>query len=284
MSIVYEFENLWWPFGAHLLHIKWAYIKTKQLGYKFHYSKNNALCFPEGNVSFYYDTSSWNDELEVGDTMHKKESGGAISSKFDLEEYVAPGYADIADMHSSVFRKLIKPNEMVMKHVDSHPFVNKIKSLPKYMVVHVRWSDKITGHSKETNFIPLSEYLTKCNDLRLKTSINDVVLITDNIDTYDMFMRENSSDLYNFNVHYDTSEVRSPNSCLESLVQRANFGRCEQIELVKDYMQGFVNFHIMINSTALIGNFDSCYCLVPVQYRNNSNDVNVNTNKPIFGF
>ena len=36
-------ENLWFAFGAHLLHIKWAMMYALKRNYRFYYKNNNIV-------------------------------------------------------------------------------------------------------------------------------------------------------------------------------------------------------------------------------------------------
>ena len=51
-------ENLWFAFGAHLLHIKWAMMYALKRNYRFYYKNNNYPIFVDGTVEYYFKSFS----------------------------------------------------------------------------------------------------------------------------------------------------------------------------------------------------------------------------------
>jgi len=49
------------------------------------------------------------------------------------------------------------------------------------------------------------------------------------------------------------------------------------------YLNAFAIFELMLNSVALLGNFDSCFALAAVQLRSNMLDSNVADWAPLWG-
>lgn len=203
-----------------------------------------------------------------------------------LSEYIAPGYNTIEEMHSDILRRRVfRPSQMVREHLATHDFLNTIKTLDgKYICMHVRWSDKIEGSAKETDFIPLAVYLDACNDVRQKTGVETIVVCYDTYEAVSELRKINEDPIYGFNIIHDESEIRSKNTSQDSVVYRGKNGQMTFNQLRSEYLTCFVNMEVLINAASVVGNYDSCFCLVAVQIRNRPDtDKNVNTNKALFG-
>lgn len=65
----FQIDNLWWPFGSHILHVKWAIIRAMYNNAHFIYDTNTHTVFPNGDVSYYFekwsDVSCNNDNDEI---------------------------------------------------------------------------------------------------------------------------------------------------------------------------------------------------------------------------
>ena len=283
----FRIVNLWWPFGAHILHVKWSMIRAMYNNANFIYDTNVNVVFPNGDVSYYFekwsDIPCNDDEIITIEPFDARERSHVPRI---LTEYVAPGYNTIEDMHSDILRRRVYvPSPMVREHLASHAFLKTIHNLDgKYICMHVRWSDKIQGPDKETDFIPLTVYLDACDEVRMNTGIQTVVVCSDTYEAVSEIKKVNDDPKYGFNVLYDENEIRSKNTSHDSVVQRGNNGRMTFDQLRSEYLACFVNMELLINSASVVGNYDSGFCLVAVQMRNKpDSDKNVNMNKPLFG-
>lgn len=277
-------ENVWWPFGAHILHVKWAILRAMYNNAKFVYNKNSATVFPSGNVEHYFE--SWNDVPSPDDETIVIEVAEPHKESHILREYVAPNYNTVEEMHMDILRnRVYRPSEMVREYLSTHSFLNMVRNLPsKYIAMHVRWSDKIQGSGKETQYIPLTVYLDACVDARGKTGINTLVICSDTYEAITELLKLNMESKYTFDIMYDENELRSKNTAQDSVVFRGHHGQLSFQQLESEYMTCFVNIEILLHAAVVIGNYDSCFCLIAVQMRNTPGmDKNVNTKPPIFG-
>ena len=241
---------------------------------KIIYEKNNHPLFPNGNVSHYFESfSDISDEEIIPLTIIQPSE-----EPYLFTEYVAPGYTTVEEMHSSILKRIYRPSKMVQNYLTSHLFLNSL-TIP-YIAMHVRWSDKIQGDSKETEFIPISHYLDSCNEIRNKTGISTIVLCCD---TYDAISEVEKQNVHGFTILYN-DEIRSKNTAVDSVVNRIHTNQLNQSELELEYLTCFVNMHILTNAVSIVGNYDSCFCLVAIQLRNKPDcDINVNTRKALWG-
>lgn len=279
--IFYRIEDLWWPFGAHLLHIKWSIIRAMYNNAKFIYEKNSNAMFPGGDVSHYFE--KWSDVPSPDDEIVQIQPiNPCYHEPHMFTQYVAPGYVTIEEMHSAILRRVYRPSEMVQRHLAGHKFLTSLNE--RYIGMHVRWSDKIQGSAKETEFIPISVYLDACNEVRDSTGVSTVVLCSDTYDAISEVEKHNSEPQYRFNIVYNADEIRSKNTAVDSVVHRAHTGQLSQSELEAEYLTCFVNMKILIDAVSIVGNYDSCFCLVAVQIRNTpERDKNVKTGKAVYG-
>ena len=190
-------------------------------------------------------------------------------------------------MHCSIMRQIYKPSPKMQQLINSNVFLKSVKKVNPYIAMHVRWSDKVHGSNAETSYIALSEYMkhaVRTRDSNPLIIIQTIVLCTDNTDAYAQLTEENNKLDDPFIIKYNDLEERSQNNMADAIVQKAINNMVDQDRLIRDYENGFINFEIMINSFCIIANFDSGYCLVPVQIRNMPNrDINVRGVKPIWG-
>ena len=280
--LVYQVENLWWPFGSHLLHVKWNIIKAKKLGAKLVYKHNNHLTFPQNNVEYYF--QDWSDTVNDNDVVQNVHA--SLDTRDIVNNYFHPDYKSVVDMHCSIMRQIYKPSHIMQNIIDNHVFLKSVKEVVQYIAMHVRWSDKVIGSNAETSYIALSEYMKHAEITRTNNpEIRTIVLCTDNTEAFDQLVKENAKLNDPFIIKYNDLEERSKNTMEDAIVQKAICNMVDQDRLVREYENGFINFEIMINSYCIIANFDSVYCLVPVQIRNMPNrDINVRGIKPIWGF
>ena len=278
-------EDLWWPFGAHLLHAKWAYIQAIKNGYAFFYKKNGSRVFFRRNtVHHYYDDVSTIQESDIDPDKVEK----YIYSREYLEERYAfkpDNYASIEEFHQDLLHKLYKPNEYVRGILNNNELYRKIKDENlQYIGMHIRLSDKVWGPSMETNYIDMKLYADKCIEMCNTHNIKHIVLCCDTNEAVEYITNYNRSLNNDITILYNTDETRCPNDFRESAVWRIQSGYMSNEELEREYFAGFFNFEYLLNAYAIVGNWDSCFILAAAEYRRNPLDYNVNIwNPPKWG-
>ena len=287
-------EDLWWPFGAHLLHVKWAYIHAIQNGYAFFYKKNGSRVFFRGNtVHHYYEDISTIQESDilstergtnVGDGSDSDQIVKYIYTKEHLEErylYKPEEYNSVEEFHQSLLHKIYRPNEYVRNIINNNQLYRKIKDTNlKYIGMHIRLSDKVWGPSMETNYIDMKLYADKCLEMCNTYDIKYIVLCCDTNEAVDYITNYNRSLNNDITILFNTDETRCPNDFRESAVWRIQSGYMTNEELEREYFAGFFNFEYLLNAYAIVGNWDSCFILSAVEYRRNPLDYNINTSNP----
>jgi hypothetical protein len=278
-------EHLWWPFGAHLIHTKWAYIQAIKNGYAFFYKKNHCRVFFRGDtVHHYYEDISTIKESDIDPEKVEK----YIYSRAYLEERYAfkpDNYSSVEEFHQDLLHKIYKPNEYVRNILNNNQLYRKIKDENlKYIGMHIRLSDKVWGPSMETNYIDMKLYADKCIELCNTHNINHIVLCCDTYEAVEYIIGYNESLNNDITILYNTDETRCPNDFRESAVWRIQSGYMSNEELEREYFAGFFNFEYLLNAYAIVGNWDSCFILAAVEYRRNPLDYNINTwNPPRWG-
>jgi hypothetical protein len=281
---VLNVETLWWPFGAHLLHTKFAYIYALKNNYHFFYKYNTFPVFYYFNVSIehFYEPISTINENEV------------FKSKKDIVEYKNITVTDedkwiykpdeihsVKEFHQYVLKKIYKPNEMVKTHINNNQLYRKlIDEKIKYIGMHVRLSDKTNGTFKETEYIDLHNYLDKCLELCNEHSIKVIVICSDTIDGLNYILDYNKTLNNNITIIFNTEENRCLDNWQESVVYRTQNLIATPEEMKQEYLTAFINFEYLLNAYIIVGNWDSCFILMATEYRQNPLDVNINTNNP----
>lgn len=275
--VVCIYDNLWWPFGAHLLNVKWRMIDCIQKNNKFYYLNNNSKVFPNNKITDFFE--DWNDDISnEKDITYPKCNDAYV---FMRNRFCPKSYKSIYDFHSAILKKIYRPNIMVQQWLNENIFLNKIKDMD-YIAVHIRWTDKVAGNCKETNFIGLHEYLDRCIITRNKYNINNVVICSDTQEGIDKLKELNEDSKYKFKIFYNDTEDRCPNKPELSIVQNINNVSNERQKI--EYLYAFSNINTLINSHTVIGNYDSCFCLIAIQIRNKiDKDMNVNKGVPRYG-
>lgn len=274
-------ENLWWPFGAHLLHMKWAYIYALIHGYDFYYKYNASPVFKDGKVDYYFKSANTVNEEEI----NKKKLNYYIpnhSLKNIRGNFVPSEFENAEEFHSFILKKIYNPTEHIKQLINSNYLVQMLKcDNIKYIALHIRLGDKVSGSAKETDLIPLDQYYEKCKEVKEKYGTRTIVVCSDTSCGLEEFISFNTND--EFQILFN-NETRSKNVYDEALVQKVNRGYNDKEKLESEYINCFINYELLLNSEIIIGNWDSCFCLVPVEIRNNKKDININnTNTPIWG-
>jgi hypothetical protein len=273
--------KLWWPFGAHLLFYKWAYIYSLMNGYDFFYKYNDFPAFVDGKVEHYFENVNTIDESELNSrtliyytpTYHDVNTRG---------HYLPNEYADAEEFHSFILKKIYCPNERVQKMINSNRLINTLKENNiRYIAVHIRLGDKINGPAKETDFIPIEKYFDACKELKNKYGLDTIVICSDTSCGLENFELLNSNN--EFKILFN-DETRPKNVWEESFVVKCNEGLNDVDKMEAGYFDCFINCQLLLNSEIIVGNWDSCFCVVPVEMRNNKKDINVNNNFPLGWF
>ena len=275
-------KNLWWPFGAHLLHMKWAYIHALINKYDFFYKDNNYPVFIDGSINYYYDSPNTINENELKNIKHVLYSEDIVHNMSLRGHYVPNEYANASEFHSFVLKKLYCPKLEIIKIINNNSLIQNLQNNNiKYIAVHIRLGDKINGNAKETIYIQLENYFNKCKEVKTKYGINTIVICSDTSDGLEKFISLNVDN--DFKILFN-DESRNRNIWTESIVQKVINGYNDKEKLYQEYLNCFVNFELLLKSEIIIGNFDSCFCLVPVEMRNNNKDININVNNiPLWG-
>ena len=270
-------KNFWWPFGSHLLHMKWAYIYALEQNCDFFYKYNNSLVFPNGSIEYYYENISTIAERELDERVKSDYNPNGIEHNLNVRGHFVPSpYTHALDFHSCILKQLYKPTEHVKKAININPLVCHLREHDiKYIALHIRLGDKVNGPSKETNYIPLEQYFDRCKDAKQKYGLTTIVVCSDTSDGLNEIIRLNNDNGNMFEI-LSNAENRNQNVWNESIVQKVKDGYDNAIGLEIEYLKCFINFEYLLNSQIIIGNWNSCFCLVPVEMRNNGIDIDVN--------
>jgi len=153
----------------------------------------------------------------------------------------------------------------------------------KYIGVHIRLSDKVSGPCKETDFIDLKYYMEECLNLREKNDINNIVICSDTDFGIESFIQENEKLENKFTIYFN-KEHRAKNEWSNSAVHIIHSTVLDKNILMNEYLVCFINFQLLLEAEVLVGNLDSGFIQAAVEYRNNNIDVNVNKkNPPLWG-
>ena len=281
MDTVLVVQNLWWPFGSHLYHTKFSLIYALKNGYNFFYKYNNYPCFKNKTIEDYYETISNVKEEELYNYIQEDYNPRHLETSQELHNWKPDNYTSWDEFQSDIIKYIYKPNTFVRKYLEKNSLLNKITNQKlQYIGMHVRWSDKTAGRFAETIPIDIEIYFNKCIEIREKYNINLIILCCDTTDAIEIVNRAN--DKYKFEIIWNTEEKRCSNNWLESVVQRCNFNNITSHELEEEYLTAFVNFEILLNSFAIVANFDSGFALVAAEYRNNNKDIHIRDTMPRF--
>lgn len=278
--------NLWWAFGSHLLHIKWARIHAIKNGYEFFYKYNVNYIFPNKTIEYYFEPISTiaESELEPDDLVQYL----LVWKDLDPIEryaYKPDNFNTVEDFHQSVLQGFYKPNAYVRSKIDSNFTVKLLRERAQpYIGVHIRLGDKTSGPEKETDYIDLNLYFNYCIKIREHTGTNIIVVCSDTevgIQTMKNYNEQLEGMGYpKFEIYWNEDERRCDNHWTDSVTYRANHHQMTVQELEREYITCFINFQLLLEAQVLVGNFDSGFILAAVEYRNNGIDINVNDKNP----
>jgi hypothetical protein len=240
-------ENLWWPFGAHLLHVKWAYIHAIKNGYAFFYKKNESRVFFRTNtVHQYYEDISTIQESDIDPncTVKYEYVQDPIEERY---AYKPDEYNTVEEFHQDLLHKIYKPNAYIRDILDKNTLYRKIKDENlQYIGMHIRLSDKVCGPSMETNYIDMKLYADKSIELCNTHNIKYIVLCCDTHDAVEYITNYNKSLNNDITILYNEEETRCPNDFRESAVWRIQSGYMNNEELEMEYFAGFFNFEYLL--------------------------------------
>jgi len=302
--------NLWWAFGSHLLHIKWAKIHAIKNGYEFFYRYNVNRIFPDKTIEYYFEPISTisESELEPEDLVQYL----LIWKELDPWEryaYKPDNFDTVEEFHQSVLQEFYRPNQRIQQIIQNNKTIQTVRNnKTPYIGVHIRLGDKVNGPDKETEYIDLNEYMNQCIKIRNSSSrngaresrvygtygeeqssepytgINTIVICSDTNEALDIMKGYNDqlieSGYRGFEMLWNEDEKRCSNHWSDSVTHRANCNTISPEELEKEYITCFINFQLLLEADILVGNFDSGFILAAVEYRNNGKDINVNTQNP----
>ena len=278
--------NLWWAFGSHLLHIKWAKIHAIKNGYEFFYRYNVNRIFPDKTIEYYFEPISTiaESELEPEDLVQYL----LIWKELDPWEryaYKPDNFGTVEEFHQSVLQEFYRPNQRIQQIIHNNKTIQTVRNnkIP-YIGVHIRLGDKVNGPDKETEYIDLNEYINQCIKIRNSTGINTIVICSDTNEALDIMKGYNDqlieAGYRGFEILWNEDEKRCLNHWTDSVTHRANCNTISPEELEKEYITCFINFQLLLEAEILVGNFDSGFILAAVEYRNNGKDINVNSQNP----
>jgi hypothetical protein len=278
--------NLWWAFGSHLLHIKWAKIHAIKNGYDFFYKYNVNRIFPNKTIEYYFESISSIEErlLEPENLVQYL----TIWKELDPAEryaYKPDSFHTVEEFHQSIMQQIYRPNQYVRQIIDDNAMIKVLRTNKElYIGLHIRLGDKVNGPEKETEYIDLNVYLNHCIRIRETTGINTIVICSDTDEAIRVMVGYNEqleqTGHRTFNMLWNEDEKRCQNVWTDSVTHRANCNLLSTDELEKEYITCFINFQLLLEAEMLVGNFDSGFILAAVEYRNNGKDINVNTFNP----
>lgn len=278
--------NLWWAFGSHLLHIKWAKIHAIKNGYEFFYRYNVNRIFPNKTIEYYFEPIS-----TIAENLIEPENLVqylTIWKGLDPAEryaYKPDNFETVEAFHQDTIQQIYKPNQYVIQIINNNDTIKVLrKNEIPYIGVHIRLGDKVNGPDKETDYIDLNVYLNHCLQIRNDTGISTIVICSDTDDAINVMRGYNDQLIQlghtKFNILWNEDEKRCKNVWSDSVTHRANCNLLSVDELEKEYITCFINFQLLLEAEILVGNFDSGFILAAAEYRNNGKDINVNTKNP----
>ena len=278
--------NLWWAFGSHLLHIKWAKIHAIKNGYDFFYRYNVNRIFPDKTIEYYFEPISTVAEssLEPEDLVQYLLVWKDLDP-WERYAYKPDGFETVEAFHQSVLKEFYRPNQRVIQILNNNDTIKTVRnSKTPYIGMHIRLGDKVNGPDKETDYIDLNEYIGQCIKIREDTGINTIIICSDTNEGIDIMKGYNDQLIEGgyrgFTMLWNEDEKRCSNVWTDSVTHRANCNTISPEELEKEYITCFINFQLLLEAEILVGNFDSGFILAAVEYRNNGKDINVNTKNP----
>ena len=277
-------EDLYWPFGSHLLNIKWAMLHALKRGYYFVYRNNKYQIFINGLITTYFENLNTvnNDyilehNIEIDDCVIYENE---IIDETDRFLYKPDEYETVEKFHQHLLNNIYKPNKYVKENINSNVLIDYLrKNNIEYIGVHLRLGDKVNGPNKETELISINSYINECVNIRNNYGINNIVICSDTDYGIECIKEENSKLEKCFTIYYN-KERRSENTWIGSTSNLINHAKLDNKTLVYEYIICFINFQLLLESKVIVGNFDSGFSLAAVEYRNNGIDVNVNKNNP----
>lgn len=277
-------ENLWWPFGAHLLHTKYAYIHAQSQGFAFFYRRNTAQVFLGGTIEHYFENPSTIESICIDRDQVANYDPATSSSTNERRTYKPIEFATVQEYHSHVLKTIYRPNAFVKNYLKKNQLLAQLRlHATKYIGLHIRFSDKVAGPVAETQRIDIEEYLHACLRVRELHGVNTIILCSDTIDAISQLNALNEKNAYMFDIMWNKDEPRCDDNLKHSVVYRGNTGQLSDKQLELEYLTCFVNMDILMHSEVIVGNFDSCFALVAVELRNNPHDINVVGRTPRWG-
>lgn len=308
MKILYC-KNLWWPFGSHLIHIMYRKCYADMHGYKLLYTTNKhpAYSLYNGKLSQLFASISDIEDSEIinfadknylnanhedhyllkyTDTKDFLESS-LIKYNTDIDttkwhEFKPDCFETIEEYRAEVIKKIAEPSEKIKKYLNNLSFIKKVLELNrKYIAVHIRWTDKVSGWCTEADFYDVDVYFKHALNLREKYETNNIVLNCDNKDALEKFLDYNCRNNLNFNILYDEEENLPSNNWKECVCQKFIAGRVSNAtELIKDILNGFKIYKTIFEADSVVCDYFSNMALAPCLARNSGKDINISNKDP----
>jgi hypothetical protein len=274
-------ENMWWPFGAHLYHVRWGRTFAEKRGWGFFYERNDALVFPTERVSDWFDDTS---------TVLKSALDGAeivpwtnaateqLMSNEEKRTWRPWSYSTARAYHTDLMRQIYRPAQHVRTFLLEDSFLSKLEGVP-YVAAHIRRGDKIDGPSKEMDVMPLSWYVDACRQLCERLNTRKVVLCSDVVDTFGRFV-----DLAS---RHELEVCQASHSRPRDEWQQADVVAAERYprghpRLLEMYRNCFLDMEILRRARAMVGDLNSGFASVAWQLRGCADDVNVRNVEPLY--
>lgn len=147
-----------------------------------------------------------------------------------------------------------------------------LKDFGDYIAVHIRRGDKVKTYLKEGNFIPVSKYYDFCVSIFKNTGIKNVFICSDSDEAIQEFIEYNNSNLVEFNVLYDKSEIRHDGYPYKVLTGEIDEESYKLIETTT----AFKNIEILVKSNYLVGTPSSWFFRISQLLRINENNLTGN--------
>ncbi len=177
---------------------------------------------------------------------------------------------------SEVTKYLYRPKQWVKDYVNRQ--CQQIGFDENSIAFHVRRGDKISGPSKEGCFISLRQYFCQAVEIRKKTGLNKIFLVTDD----DAVIAEAKDMNMGFEIVYDANEVRHAGFVAKYMISM----EIQRDQVEEETLTAFKNIHLLTKSKYLIGTRASFFFKLAEQLRFNElgNSISLGENERYFNF
>jgi hypothetical protein len=277
---ILKMSDLWWPFGAHLLHARWGRTFAEVRGWEFFYEENNYPIFHTGRVQDWFESMSTVsfDALTGAEIVELSNLGLAQQDRAEQREWFPKGHHTAFGYHSALMQQLYRPAKHVCDFLAADAFLQKLER-KSYIGVHIRRGDKVAGPIAESNAIDLSCYLAACKTLRGNFGLNKVVICSDTSDAFGQFVELASK------LDFEVSQAphyRPPDEWQKADVTVAPQLQRGDLKLREMYLNCFLDMEILRRARVMVADLHSGFAEVARQLRVCGNDVNVRDAAPLY--